>query len=177
MPVARAIGVWLAGMRAAAYAWLEEVRFRTGVSVLAGLAVVVSCMTAVAVIAAQDGSPATAHRSLAGQARVAATLPVRPLRPTTSAREPRRPAPAARRNSSARRTANVNRAVSYTAASVSRPNRVRRPSRRALGRWDHLAWHDWRRHGHGPWRHGHGLWQYGHGPHRFGAHRPSREHR
>jgi hypothetical protein len=72
MPVARAIHLWLAGMRTAVYAWLEEVRFRTGILALAGSAAIAGCATAAAIVAAQGGSPAAVHRSLAGQARPAA---------------------------------------------------------------------------------------------------------
>src|SRR5579863_8806684 len=94
MPVARAIGAWLAGIRAGVYARLEEVRFRTGILVLAGSAAIVACVTAAAILAAQGGSPAAVHRPLASQARPAAP-PLVAMRPPQSAARPRQSPPAA----------------------------------------------------------------------------------
>ena len=189
MPVVRAIGVWLARMRTALYAWLEGVRFRTGVLVLAGSAAIVGCATAVAIVAAQGGSPAAAHPSLAGQAsRAAPPLPVRPPRPAARPPQPRQAAPAARRAGSANWTGNTTNTASYTASSRPRPNHMWRRDQGALGHWDHLTGRGWwhhghspwhghsRWHGHSPWHHGDSRWHYGGGPHHFGGHRPGHGH-
>ena len=110
VPVARAIHLWLVRMRTAAYAWLEEVRFRTGVLLLAGSAAIAGCATAAVIVAVHGGSPAAVHRSLAGQARPAAPpLPVRPSRPAARPPQPRQAAPAARRTGSADWTGNIDR--------------------------------------------------------------------
>ena len=177
MPVVRAIGVWLARMRTALYAWLEDVRFRTGVLVLAGSAAIVGCATAVAIAAAQGGSPAAVHRSLAGQAsRAVPPLPVRPPRPAARPPQPRQAAPAARRAGSANwTTGNTTNTVSYTASSRPRPNHMWRRAQWALGHWDHLTGRGWWHHGNSPW-HGHSPWHHGGEPHHFGGHRPGHGH-
>lgn len=150
MPVARAIGVWLARMRAAAYARLEETRFRTGVLALAAMAAVIGAAAAVAVVAA-DGGTSVAHRPLAGQARPA--LPPVPVRPASPLRKPGELAPPARRAGPAGQIGSA----SYLASSAPRPNFTGRHGQRQSGRRDHFAWHGWWHHHfawHAWWRHG-----------------------
>lgn len=169
MPVARAAGVWLARMRAAAYARLEEIRFRTGVLALAAMAAVIGAAAAVAVVAAA-GAPPAAHRPLASQARPALPpVPVRPVRPASPPRKPGKLAPPARRADPADRAGSA----SYLASSAPRPNFTGRHGQRQYGRSDHFAWPGWwrhhfarhgrSRHGWGP-RHGWHPW-HGRGPH------------
>ena len=180
MPIATAIHAWLARIRTAVYARLEEVPFRTGVLVLAGSAAIVGCATAAAIVAAQGGVPAAVHQSLADQARPAAPpLPVRPPRPAARPPWPRRAAPAVRRAGSANWTDNTKNTASYITSSGPRPSRMGRGGQRALGHWDHLTGRGWWHHGHNPWAghsrwpHGHSRWHYGGRPHHFGRHRPS----
>lgn len=179
MPVARAICLWLAGMRTAVYAWLEEVRFRTGILVLAGSAAIAGCATAAAIVVAQGGSPAAVHRSLAGQARPAApALLVHPPPPTARPPQPRHAAPAARRAGPANWTGNT----TNTASTGPRPYNKGRRGQWALGHWDPLTGRGWWHHahspwhGHSPWHHGQSRWHYGGGPHPLGRHRPGHGH-
>jgi hypothetical protein len=158
MPVARATGVWIARMRATAYARLEEIRFRTGVLALAALAAVLGAAAAVAVVAAVSGPPA-AHRPLAGQAR-AALPPVR-VRPALPPRKPGRLAPPARHAGPAGRTRSssylASSAPRHVASSAPRPNFTGRHGQRQFGRHGHFAWRGWWHHHfarHNWWRHG-----------------------
>jgi hypothetical protein len=182
VPVARAIHLWLVRMRTAAYAWLEEVRFRTGVLLLAGSAAIAGCATAAVIVAVHGGSPAAVHRSLAGQARPAAPPEVRPSRPAARPPQPRQAAPAARRTGSADWTGNTTNTASYIASSGPRPNHRWRRGQRATGHWDHLTGRDWWHHGHSPWHdhspwhNGHSRWHYGGAPHPLGRHRPGHGH-
>jgi hypothetical protein len=183
MPVARAIHLWLARLRTGVCAWLEEVRFRTGVLVLAGSAAIAGCATVVAIVAAQGGSPAAVHRPLADQARPAARpLPVRPPRPAARPPQPRQAAPAAHRAGSASQAGNTTNIASYIASSGPRPHHRWRRGLWARGHSDHLIgrgwWHhghsQW--HGHSPWHHGQSRWHYRGGPHPQGRHRPGHDH-
>jgi hypothetical protein len=161
MPVARAIHLWLARLRTGVYAWLEEVRFRTGVLVLAGSAAIVGCATAVAIVAAQGGSPAAVHRPLADQARPAARpLPVRPLRPAVRPPQARQAAPAAHRADSASQVGKTTNTASYIASSGPRPTTDGAGARGHVGHSDHLTGRGWWHHGHSQW-HGHSPWHHG----------------
>jgi len=179
MPVARAVHAWLIRMRTPVYAWLETVRFRTGVMVLAGLVALAACATAIAVIVAPGRSPAAVHQPLAGQARPAGppSLPMRSPRLAARPLQPRRAVPAARRASSASRTAEKTANTTYSLASSGRRHgHMERWGQRATDRWDHLTGRGWRhpghspRHGHGGWRHGHGRWHDGGGSYHLGRH-------
>lgn len=151
MPVARSIRAWLARIRAAVYAGLEEVRFRTGVAVLAGTAAVIGGVATAAVVAARGAPPAPAHGPLDGQAppALSAWLPRHP----SLAPEPGRRAPPARRAGPASRAGNA-----YAVASnAPRADLTPRHGQWVPGRGDHPA---------RPGRHRHGR-----GPHHYGRHR------
>ncbi len=161
MPAARAIGVWLARMRAATYALLEEIRFRTGVLALAAMASVIGAAAAAAVVAA-DGGPPAAHRTLAGQARPALPpVQARPVRPEPPPRKPGKLAPPARRVGAADRIGSASYLASsaprHIASSAPRLNFTGRHGQRQFSRRDHFAGRDWWRHHfawHRWWRHG-----------------------
>ena len=149
MPVIRTIRGWLAGIRDAFYGGLEEVRFRTGVAVLAGTAAIIGGAATAAVVAVHGGPPAAARRLLDGPA------PPPPLawlpQSTSLARDWGGLAPPVRRAGSASRIDNS----SYVASNAPHAKFTPRHGQWALGRRGHLTSPGRHRHGRGP-RHHHG---------------------
>ena len=82
--------------RAAVYAWLEEIRFRTGITVLAGAVVILGAALAAVIVAASGGPAKTPP--VAGQAPLAVPpLPARPSAPAPAPGRPGQPVRPARR--------------------------------------------------------------------------------
>ncbi len=101
-------------LRAAVYAWLEEIRFRTGMTVLAGAVVILSAAAAAVIVAASGGPVKTPP--VAGQAPLA--VPPLPAYPSASAPAPRRRGQPAR---PARRVTTASPAASTGGSAAPRP--------------------------------------------------------
>jgi hypothetical protein len=137
-------------MRAAVYAWLEEIRFRTGMAVLIGVVAIAGGAATAAIMTGPGGPAARPAASLTGQIPVALpqTASAAPVSGPARAHPRSRPArPAARRVSHRAATVPAAGVPAVAAQPASGPARHGRGHRHFPG-W---SWPAWDRHMHGAW--------------------------
>jgi hypothetical protein len=151
----------LAAARAAAYARLEEIRFRTGMAVIIGVMAVIGGSITAVLVTGQGGPAARTPASLAG--RVPVAVPQRASAAPSASLAQARPRP--RRQPARPAAKRVSRPAAAPAAGV--PAAVPRPAARRVppsrhdhgpapspGWWWRWAWQHYR---HDGWPHG-GRW-------------------
>jgi hypothetical protein len=139
-------------MRAAVYAWLEEIRFRTGMAVLIGVVAIAGGAATAAIMTAQGGPAARPAASLAGQIPVAlpqtaSAAPSSGLARAHPRSQPARPAARHVSHPAGVPAAGVPAVAARPASGPARPARHGRGHRHFPGWWRRA----WEQHGQGPW--------------------------
>jgi hypothetical protein len=143
-----------AAIRAAVFAWLEEIRFRTGMAVLIAAVAIAGGAATAAIVTSQGGRAARPAASLAGQIPVA--LPQTASAAPSSGPVRAHPRPGAGRSTArhvSHRAAGVPAAgvpavAAQPASGLAQPARHGRGHRHFPGWWWRQAWEQ---HGHGGW--------------------------